>query len=44
MYIEDKWDWETTNPVVYMSFAGYTDDQNIKKYMDRNLKVFINEN
>ncbi len=44
LYIEDKWDWETTNPVVYMSFAGYTDDQNIKKYMDRNLKVFINEN
>ncbi len=44
LYIEDKWDWETTNPVVYMSFAGYTDDQNIKEYMDRNLKIFINEN
>ncbi len=44
LYIYDKWDWEETNPVVYMSFAGYTEDQNMEEYIDRNLKIFINEN
>ena len=41
LYIEDKWDWEKTSPVIYMSFAGYTQDQNIEEYIDDNFKVFI---
>jgi hypothetical protein len=24
-----------------MSFAGYTQDQNIEEYIDRNFKIFI---
>ena len=41
LYIEDKWDWEKNSPVIYMSFAGYTQDQNIEEYIDRNFKIFI---
>jgi hypothetical protein len=41
LYIENRWDWEKTNPVIYMSFAGYTADQNIEEYIDDNFKVFI---
>ena len=41
LYIEDKWDFEKTNPIVYMSFAGYTGDQNIEEYIDNNFKVFV---
>jgi len=43
LYIEDKWDWEKTNPVIYISFAGYTVDQNIEEYIDRNLKIYIED-
>jgi len=43
LYIEDKWDFEKTSPVIYMSFAGYTVDQNIEEYIDRNFKIFIDD-
>jgi hypothetical protein len=43
LYIEDKWDFEKTSPVIYMSFAGYTADQNIEEYIDRNFKVFVED-
>jgi hypothetical protein len=43
LYIEDKWDWEKTNPVIYMSFAWYTADQNIEEYIEKSFKVFISE-
>jgi len=41
LYIENKWDWEKTNPVIYISFAGYTVDQNIEEYIDRNFQIFV---
>jgi len=43
LYIEDKWDWEKTNPVIYISFAGYTVDQNIEEYIIDNLKIYIED-
>ncbi|MDQ7022916.1 MAG: AAA family ATPase [Candidatus Gracilibacteria bacterium] len=43
LYIENKWDFEKTNPVIYMSFAGYTVDQNIEEYIDDNFKIFIDD-
>jgi len=43
LYIEDKWDWKKTSPVIYMSFAGYTGDQNIEEYIEKSFKVFISE-
>jgi len=43
LYIENKWDWEKTNPVIYISFAGYTEEQDIKKYIDKNLEIYIED-
>ena len=43
LYIEDRWDFKKTSPVIYMSFAWYTVDQNIEEYIDRNFKIYIED-
>ena len=42
-WIYPRWDFETTNPVLYISFAGYTVDKNIKEYIRRYLIVYIDD-
>ena len=31
-YIYNNWNWTKTNPVIYMSFAWYTVDQDLDEY------------
>ena len=35
-YIYNNWDWSRINPVIYMSFAWYTVDQDLDEYIKRN--------
>ena len=42
-WIYNNWDFENTNPIIYMSFAGYTADQDIKEYISDNLKIFSDD-
>jgi len=42
-WVYDKWDFEETNPVIYLSFAWYTADQDIKEYIKEELMIFIDD-
>ncbi len=42
-WIYNNWDFSKTNPVLLMSFAGYTADQDIKEYIIKQFKVFLDE-
>jgi len=39
LYIEDKWDWTTTYPVIKISFAGNRDVEELKQSIFKNLDL-----
>jgi len=42
-YLYDKWDFSQTNPVIYMSFAWYSETKNVEEFIDFHLKIFFDD-
>jgi len=42
-FLYDKWDFTQINPVVYISFAGYSEWKDVQEYMSFNLKIYIDD-
>jgi len=40
-FLYDTWDFTQTNPVVYMSFAGYSELKDLEEFIDENLAIYI---
>jgi len=39
LYIEKKWNFKETNPVMHLSFSSYTDDQDLEEFIKKVGKV-----
>jgi len=43
LYAEDNWNWQDWNPVIYISFAGWTSKDTLSEYIFKYSSIFLRE-